>query len=149
MDCKELKNQTIDTCNYNLSGLTVYAKIVYVVDGDTVDTVFKYNDQYYKFRLRLKAINTPETKGPERPLGLFVKKFVNFRLLDKIVKLELYGFDNFGRLLSVIYVNDLNFNEYLVHLKYACDYKDRKEHVWNIDVPSVPFLRSMATKKFL
>jgi micrococcal nuclease len=137
-----------DTKEFSLNGLVVRAKIVYVVDGDTVDAVFYYNNDFYKFRLRLYGINTPETKGDERHLGIFVKKYVNAKLLNKIVKLELYDFDNFGRILSTIHVNEtLNFNKYLVDVNYACEYENRKQHEWKIFVPSVPFLRSMATGK--
>lgn len=141
----DLIDQTVDTPLFSLSGLTVDAKIVYIVDGDTVDAVFMYNKEYHKFRLRLYGINTPETKGPERTLGIFVKKIVNTKLLDVIVKLDLHEFDNFGRLLSVIHINELNFNEYLVQHKYACNYENRKQHVWEIDLPC-PLVRTHNTR---
>ena len=56
---------------------TYKASIVRVVDGDTVyvdvDLGF-YLRQVMK--LRLKGIDTPEIRGPERPEGLKAKQFV-------------------------------------------------------------------------
>ena len=93
----QLKQQTKDTPKFSFTGQTVTAKVVYVVDGDTVDVVFNFQDKFQKFRLRLNGINTPETKGIERPPGLYVKQYVNNDLLDKIVTLKLYHFDNLSR----------------------------------------------------
>ena len=56
---------------------TYKASVVQVVDGDTiyvdVDLGF-YLRQMMK--LRLKGIDTPEMRGPERPEGLKAKQFV-------------------------------------------------------------------------
>jgi micrococcal nuclease len=139
----QLKQQTKDTPMFSFVGQTVIAKIVYVVDGDTVDVVFNFQDKFQKFRLRLNGINTPETKGVERPLGLYVKQYVNNDLLDKIVTLKLYHFDNFGRIVADIYASldrikeidsdFINYNEHLVSVGYASIYEFRKQHVWDID----------------
>ena len=137
-----LNAQSIHTPKFSFTGQKIVAKIVYVVDGDTVDVVFKPDgsDNFYKFRCRLNGINTPETKGIERPLGLIVKQYVKNDLLDKIVLLRLYDFDNFGRIIADIHIelarNDtvefINYNEHLVYMKYACIYEYRKQHIWDI-----------------
>jgi micrococcal nuclease len=53
------------------SDYTYAAKIVRVIDGDSVvlfvDCGFK---TFRKITARLLGINAPETRGPERPLGL-------------------------------------------------------------------------------
>jgi len=77
---------------------TYKAKVVRIVDGDTI-----YVDIDLGFflrqtmKVRLKGINTPEIKGPSRPEGLKVKKFVEDTLADcpsiivKTSKIGKYG----------------------------------------------------------
>ncbi len=62
---------------------TYKATVVRIVDGDTiyvdVDLGF-YLRQTMK--VRLKGLNTPEIRGPERPEGLKSKHFVEEKLAD-------------------------------------------------------------------
>jgi micrococcal nuclease len=96
------------------------ATILKVVDGDTfdarVDTGFSNT---HTDRFRMIGINTPETRGIERPQGLAVKEIVTEKLLDKDVVIETHGQDSFGRWLCVLWLDDVNINEWLLNEGYA------------------------------
>ncbi len=79
------------------------AKIVRVIDGDTFDFVIDLGfSMNVKERLRLYGVNTPETRGEERPEGLRVKKYVTKKILGKTFEILVYKKGKYGR-----YVADL------------------------------------------
>lgn len=103
------------------------AKVVKCYDGDTVHCVFKFNGNYYKFRIRLCGYNSPELrpskKIPKEQRNEIIRKakLAKLRLkdlcLNKIVHLECHGFDNFGRILGVLKLNfddDLSINQVML-----------------------------------
>lgn len=54
------------TPKWTLAGRTQPAKIVNVVDGDTVDLAIELlPNQFYQFRVRLYGIDTPEKRPPK------------------------------------------------------------------------------------
>ena len=60
---------------------TYRAKLARVIDGDTVDMLVDFG--FYleqRWRLRLKDLNAPEVRGPQRPAGLVATDFVRQRL---------------------------------------------------------------------
>ena len=60
---------------------TYRAKLLRVIDGDTVDMQVDFG--FYlgqRWRLRLAGLNAPEVRGPERPKGLVATEFVKQRL---------------------------------------------------------------------
>ena len=84
---------------------TYKATVVRVVDGDTlyvdVDLGF-YLRQV--MNLRLKGINTPEIRGPERPEGLKAKEFVEQALAQcpaVVVKTDKIG--KYGRYIADVW----------------------------------------------
>lgn len=51
------------------------ARLVRVIDGDTVDAIVDLGFRmYHRTRFRLKGINAPEMRGPERVNGELSKK---------------------------------------------------------------------------
>ena len=85
------------------------AKVINVVDGDTVDVLIDLG--FYttvKHRVRLLRINTPETKGETKVDGLIAKEFTTRALLGKDVYLETYKTDSFKRWLGEIYYEEGN-----------------------------------------
>jgi micrococcal nuclease len=81
------------------------AVITRVLDGDTVEATIK---------IRMARIDTPETKGVEKPLGLVSKTFTTSKLNGKEVQLAVLGTDYYDRVLAEIYLDGANFNDLLV-----------------------------------
>ncbi len=82
------------------------AKVARIVDGDTlyaeVDLGFFIK---VTMNVRLRGIDTPEIRGPERPEGLKVKQFVEDTLAQcPAVVLRTYKLGKYGR-----YIADLWF----------------------------------------
>jgi micrococcal nuclease len=81
------------------------AHVVRVVDGDTlwvdVDLGFFLRQS---MNLRLKGLNTPETRGVERPEGLKVKEFVTETLAQcPAIVINTYKLGKFGRYIVDLY----------------------------------------------
>jgi micrococcal nuclease len=83
------------------------ATVVRIVDGDTmyfdVDLGFTI---HFRLDVRLKGVNTPETRGPTREAGLKSKAFVEQALpVGALVVLNTYKAEKYGRYLAdVIYL---------------------------------------------
>lgn len=83
------------------------ATVVRVVDGDTmyfdIDLGFTI---HFRLDVRLKGVNTPETRGPTREAGLKSKAFVEQALpVGALVVLNTYKAEKYGRYLAeVIYL---------------------------------------------
>lgn len=81
------------------------ATINRVVDGDSlwvdVDLGFFLRQ---KMSLRLKGLNTPEIRGPERPEGLKAKQFVEETLAQcPAVVIKTYKLGKYGRYIADVY----------------------------------------------
>lgn len=96
------------------------AKIVNVVDGDTVDAVvnvgFKMTSTQ---RLRLLDVDTAEMNDKDpilRAKALAAKVWMIDQVLNKDVMIKTEKSDVFGRYLAYIYVGERNINEELKQL---------------------------------
>lgn len=112
---------------------TYSAKLLKIVDGDTVDLVF---DLGFKIslvqRCRLQGVNTPEIRGDSKEAGIQATEFVKSWFssdLDQffIVKSSKpYGDDKYGRFLVRIYKTpnpeEISLNEALVSAGLAVPY---------------------------
>lgn len=93
----------------------IRAKVVNIVDGDTIDVMI--NEK--KERVRLILIDTPETKHPRhgvQPFGQEASDFTTEYLTNKEVILEkdISERDRYGRVLAYVWVGNQNFNKMLV-----------------------------------
>jgi micrococcal nuclease len=98
------------------------AKVIKVVDGDTliVDIDLGCYTHITK-RLRLDKVNAPEQKTAE---GKAATAWVKDNLpKDIIVRTIKDKNDKYGRLLGVVYVGQVNFNDELVKAGRAVGYK--------------------------
>ena len=80
-----------------------------VIDGDTLDVSFYLGLGIWlnKQRVRLLGINTPEMKGPERPMGIKVKNYLTDainRAEEVVVKTDEGSKGKYGRFLVVVFV---------------------------------------------
>jgi len=56
----DLKSADFQVNEFSLNGKSMWGKIVYVYDGDTVHIVFKIDGKLVKFNCRLAGLDTPE-----------------------------------------------------------------------------------------
>ena len=87
------------------TGFVYNAEVLRVVDGDTfelkIDLGFKI---VHENTFRLYGVNTPETRGKERPKGLKVKEYVKKLIEGKMIVVETFKKGKFGRYVSEIYL---------------------------------------------
>ena len=110
------------------------AEIVRVVDGDTVDAFVDLGfDMHSKQRVRLFGINTPECRTrdkEEKKRGLAAKARLKVMLGESnnkcVIKTRLDKKGKFGRVLGVLYANDVNLNSGLVNEGHAERYYGEK-----------------------
>jgi len=123
----DLKDATVAIGFFTLAD-DYLAKIVKVVDGDTVNAVLDLPGfGLCKFKVRLYGINTPELRppkiDPKRDEIIIkakeAKKVLSSKVLNQIVTLKCYGWGKYGRLLAEIIVGDENINEWLVKNGYG------------------------------
>ena len=100
-----------------------------VVDGDTIDCVLDLGFSiFHKCRVRLYAIDTPESRTrnrDEKARGLLAKQFLIDSIKDKKVVLKSKLRDSrgkFGRVLAEVWVNGINVNEDMVKKGHAVRY---------------------------
>ena len=100
------------------------AKLVRVVDGDTVDALIDVGfDIWFKKRIRYKGVDTWESRTrnlEEKALGL-KSKSRNKELLVKVsskpgyFRIKSYGTGKYGRVLADIYIQDSDYNHIWVN----------------------------------
>lgn len=102
----------------------IEAKVVRVVDGDTMKVSFTEGGKAKEETIRLLLVDTPESVDPEKPVQPFALDASNYAktmLTGKDVQLELdvSERDKYGRLLCYLYIGDKMFNELLLENGYA------------------------------
>ncbi|RYL93112.1 nuclease [Sporolactobacillus sp. THM7-4] len=108
---KQPQNQTAQSNNRNVPGVT--ARVIKVVDGDTIDV--SYLGKVTTVRMLL--IDTPETHHPRlgvQPYGPEASRYAHQLMDGKTVRLELAengGHDKYGRLLAYVYVGGKSVEE--------------------------------------
>jgi micrococcal nuclease len=91
-------------CRKNPVGIFPVERVVRIVDGDTQDLLINLGlDTYTLIRTRLIGVDTPETRGAEKPEGEVAKAYT-IKWFDehKDLKLIYFGRGKFGRALSVV-----------------------------------------------
>lgn len=103
---------------FSLNGITTQAKVIKVYDGDTITVIFKYNNKFWTWRCRLLGINAPELRKAS-PFSYECRDILREKILNKEVKLVIEDFDCFGRLLTTVYYNGENVNDFMLTEGYA------------------------------
>jgi len=118
----EEKENTVTGDRETLGIIGEEAKVIRVVDGDTIEVEGGRAVRYL-------GIDTPETVDPRRPVGCFGKEasMENKRLVEGqtvILEKDISDIDKYGRILRYVYLRKdeeklLFVNDYLVRNGYA------------------------------
>jgi endonuclease YncB( thermonuclease family) len=132
-----------NTPYFSLDGNEYKCKCISVYDGDTITVAFKPFDGmgFYKFRVRLSEIDTPEMRTKdikEKEFATEVRDFLRELISDKIIKIKCRGFDKYGRLLAYVYtlnddaemIPENSVNYLLVEKNYAYLYDGGSKKEW-------------------
>ena len=133
--CDEL--QSLDYSKiykFSLKDNVYDAKVINVYDGDTITTVFKFKDEFYKWNCRLNGIDTPEMKSKdlnEKNAAVKARDFLREKILGKIVKLHCGDFDKYGRLLVIVEYNEEVINNTMIEKGHGKYYSGGKKEDWD------------------
>ena len=119
-----------DTPIFTMNGMKTYARVVNVIDGDTLSLVIPLFDKYFKFSVRIYGIDTCEIHSNDTEIkekGLKAKYRVIEMLSKKDVKdvlcisrkqiifdnlSELQSLDLFNNNMSIVWIECLDFDKY-------------------------------------
>ena len=137
---EELQNKNNEVPLFSLNGKSFMAKIVEIYDGDTITVIFKLFGEYYKWKCRIKHVDSPEIKTQdkiEKERAIFVRDKMRDLLLNKIVTIHcsLDKKDKYGRLLIEFNIPKSNtkIHEWLIQNNYARPYEGDSKKPWNTE----------------
>lgn len=116
---------------FSLKGKVLPCKVVDVYDGDTCTVVIKLHGELTKFKLRMYGYDSPEKRPsrslPNRDEEIKAAKEARQALIDIIgddlVTLKCGSWDKYGRLLGILYKDDLNINSYMIQNGFGYKYE--------------------------
>lgn len=93
-----------------------------------------YLQQYFKFKIRINGIDTPEIKTKDKG-AMEARHVLTELILGKIIQIFVVKTDKYGRLLCEIYTEDTNgdwfdVGKWLVKNGYAVEYDGGKKQVF-------------------
>ena len=132
---KELLKCQNDVPYFDFAEQVHLCKVVKCYDGDTIHCIFKHDGEYYKFKIRMYAYDTPEMR-PSRSIPTEIRNDEIYRavkakerlqelILNKIVYLYCKGYDKYGRILGVVKINEndeKSVNDLMVEEGYGKPY---------------------------
>lgn len=110
---KKLKSKTLEnTPKYDFKDETRWCKVLSCYDGDTITVAICLEKKISQIKVRMNGYDSPEMKPrlnkPYRDQEIIEakksKKALEDKILNKLVKISIDGFDKYGRLLGVIYL---------------------------------------------
>ena len=107
--------------------------VIKVYDGDTITVASPLDGArccsppplMYRFRVRLRGIDTPEIKGgssDEKALAVIARDALSAQILGKEVELRNLGTEKYGRILADVYLNHVHMNQWMLDQGYANPY---------------------------
>ncbi len=127
-----LDPKDIPVC-FGPKGEIVDARIVRVIDGDTIEILFLHGKKVpTKIKIRVHGVNTPELRSKrkiERKAARHVKEEVKKELSNqKVVQVVFYKWGKYGgRVLGDIYYDSKYLSDYLLVNCYGQFYEGRKK----------------------
>ena len=141
------KHTYSNTQPFSLQNLECYCRVVKIYDGDTITVIIPVFNDFYRFSVRLKNIDTCEMKSKNQSNKTIANnarkrlfELVTMQTFDdsdnflsdnvNLVYIKCEEFDKYGRLLADIYKNkdDIkSFSEILKEEKLAYSYDGKKK----------------------
>ena len=147
---QQLIKHEIDVPFFNFDGQIHTVKVVDVYDGDTCQIMMKFNNSYYKFKVRALGYDSPEMKPPMnvenrlkiKEKAIDARNYLISRITDlenpfslnkdqikekiktnkKLIKIRCYDYDKYGRILVEFIVNGININKEMIEKNYGYPY---------------------------
>lgn len=110
---------------FDLNGFKTTMKVLSIYDTDTITVGFRYSSKWVKTNVRLAGLDSPELKSKvakEAKLCRLGKQWLKQNYLNKLVIVQCYEMDKYGRLLADIYDRmdpSIHINKQLIDLKFA------------------------------
>ena len=128
---------------FSFEGKVFYAKHCNIYDGDTLSVIFNYKGDLIKYKVRcigydspeMKPLKTNEHRILEKELAIKSKTRLE-ELLNKhetkLIKIECYQFDKYGRLLVKIWnmVDKKSINEIMIEEGHGKPYEGGTKEKW-------------------
>lgn len=118
---EELDQLDKDISYFGFDGERHLIKVVKCYDGDTLYCIFKHNNKYQKFKIRMYGYDTPEMR-PSRRIPeeerIIIKQNAK-KARDRLQELAstkgailiCHGFDKYGRILGTVIIPDVEIND--------------------------------------
>jgi endonuclease YncB( thermonuclease family) len=110
-------DKATDTAKEMFYSETIQGKAVTILDGDTIDVLSA--DQKL-VRIRLDSIDAPEKS---QPFGQKAKETLTTWVGNQPVRVEVKSKDKYGRMIGVVYLENVNINRTLVQKGLAFAYE--------------------------
>ena len=112
------------------------ARVISVYDGDTVTIARKksilWKSKVYSYKVRLNGIDCPELRGSseeEKCYALKAKEVVQKLALNKNVRIDIHGYDKYGRLLASVISENVDLSKHLLSLGLAVPYDGKAKTI--------------------
>ena len=135
---------------------TYFAETIRILDGDTIEVL---TEERKTVRIRLNAIDAPETK---QPFSAKSKEALGGMTFRKTVRVVPTGRDRYRRTLADIYIGETRINAVMIAKGFAWHYaqyndeseladfqriaKDKKLGLWSLPDPVAPWGLAKATQ---
>lgn len=122
-----LLNSTNEIKPFSFNGRKLLAKVIHILDGDTLKVNLFVGKELKQFVIRMHGYDSPEMKTKnhlEKEYALRSKNILSELILHKIVKLDCFKYDKYGRILANVFVKSngktINVNQFMIdnHLGY-------------------------------
>jgi endonuclease YncB( thermonuclease family) len=137
---------------YHFSPKITKGRVIKVYDGDSITIAARISNlkgkQIYKFTIRLNRIDTPEisTKNEtEKAYGLVIRDYLNEKIMDKMVDIEIINTDKYGRYLAEVFYKKENINTWLLDNSYAVEYFGGKKKKFSMSDYNKCIIRKIST----
>ena len=138
MGCCNSKTH-IETLSENIKEMPVYiprlehVPVINVYDGDTITVAVKIEQRYYKYKVRLAGIDTPELRTNnenEKRKAIAARDYLKMLILHKKVCVRNVFYEKYGRLCGTIYIKNKDINRSMVEAGHAVEYDGGKKPTW-------------------